>query len=115
MKKLLLLGLFLLLKFSIPHNSYARVMANNSELIVMIPDAEPNRNLGTIEASLQALGGVTIVDFCNSEKCLFLNVDRTVQPANDNILHAIINLGFHPDLKISGTIQQAQEACKDRN
>ena len=115
MKKLLLLGIFVLIKFSIPQNSFAKVPPASSELIIMISDAEPNRNLSTIETSLQNLGGITIVGFCNSEKCLFMNVDRTLQPNNDNIFRTIISLGYHPELKTSGSIQQAQEVCKDRN
>ncbi|HET6990995.1 MAG TPA: hypothetical protein VFJ43_06710 [Bacteroidia bacterium] len=114
MKKLVLLCFFIVLKFSLTEKSFARVPANNAELIIEIDDAAPGRNLPDIESALQSLGGVSIVGFCNSEKCLFMNVDRNIQPTNDNIFRAIINLGYHPDLKTSGTIQQAQDACKDR-
>jgi hypothetical protein len=114
MKKLVLLSFFVLLKFSFTEKSFARVPANTNELLIQIVDAEPNRNLPTIESALQSLGGISIVGFCNSEKCLMMNVDRTVQPTNDAIFRAIINLGYHPELKTSGTIQQAQDACKDR-
>jgi hypothetical protein len=114
MKKLLLICLLVFLKFSFAENSFSRVPSNITEMIIEIPEAQPDRNVTEITSALQSLGGITVVGFCNSEKCIFLNVDRSLQPADDPIMRAITNLGYHPELKTSGTIQQAQDACKDR-
>ena len=114
MKKILLICFLVFLKFSFAEKTFSRVPSNVVEMIIEIPEAQPDRNLADITSALQNLGGISVAGFCNSEKCIFLNVDRSLQPANDPIMRAITNLGYHPQLKTSGTIQQAQDACKDR-
>ena len=115
MKHLLLIAIFLLLKFSFPATSLAaEKISNIQELIIMVPDAAPNRNVDVIETALINLGGVNVLSFCNSQKCFCLNVDRNIQPDNENIARAIINLGYNLEIKTSGTIAEAQADCKDR-
>jgi hypothetical protein len=115
MKYFLLISFFLLIKFSFPSNSLAAERINNiDELIIQVPDAAPNRNVDIIETALINLGGVNVVSFCNSQKCFCLNVDRNIQPTNDNIIRAVANLGYQLEVKTSGSIQEAQADCKDR-
>lgn len=85
------------------------------ELIIMIPDAAGGRNDKTISNELAAIPGVEVVGFCNTQKCFYLHVDRTQQPDNANIIDAIRRLGMQMEIKISGTIQEAQNNCADRN
>lgn len=84
------------------------------ELIIMIPDAEAGRNDQTISDAFSAVPGVTVVDYCNSQHCFYLQIDRTQQPDNKNVLAAVQALGYEFDIKISGTIQEAQGQCADR-
>ena len=95
--------------------SHAWNIVQIDELIVMIPDAESGRNDKTITIALSSIAGVEVVGYCNSQKCFYLHVDRSLQPTNDNIFTAIRGLGYGMDLKLEGTIQEAQANCADRN
>ncbi len=114
MNKKLLLCFFL---FTIAVGNFATQKANAAqidELIIMVPDAETGRNDRTIKTALASIPGVEVVGYCNSQKCFYLHVDRTLQPTNDNIFTAVRSLGYGMDLKLEGTIQQAQANCTDR-
>jgi hypothetical protein len=114
MNKKLLLCFFL---FILAVGNFATQKASAAqidELIIMVPDAEKGRNDRAIKNALLSIPGVDVVGYCNSQKCFYLHVDRTLQPNNDNIFTAIRSLGYGMDLKLEGTIQQAQSNCTDR-
>lgn len=83
------------------------------ELIIMVPEAQSGRNDRTISDALRAVPGVEVVGYCNSQKCFYLQVDRSQQPDDKNIIMAITALRYTPEVKVSGTIQQAQTNCAD--
>jgi hypothetical protein len=114
MKHILLSLSFLFLIGVNMQDSFATPPADTEELILMVPTAEPNRNAPAIESALNNLGGVTVVGFCNSQKCFYINVDRHTQPDNRIIIEAITDLGHQVEVKQNGTIAEAQANCKDR-
>lgn len=95
--------------------SRAMAVVQTEELIIMVPDAETGRNDVQIKNALTELAGVQVVGYCNTQKCFYLNVDRSLQPDNQNIISAIRELGYSMEIKISGTIQEAQSNCADRH
>ena len=116
LKKFLLSALIVtILSGAIALSSPAKAVMAVDELIIMVPDAEAGRNDRTISTALTSIPGVEVVGYCNSQKCFYLHVDRTQQPDNRNILTALRGLGYGMDIKTSGTIQEAQSNCADRN
>lgn len=116
MVKRLLFALVVLVIFAGSFTSSSKaLMLQVDELIIMVPEAEAGRNDRRISDALTAIPGVEVVGFCNSQKCFYMNIDRTQQPDNQNILTAIRSLGYGMEIKISGTIQEAQNNCADPN
>ena len=85
------------------------------EVIIMVPEAESGRNDKAIKIALESLPGVVVVDYCNSQKCFYMQVDRSQQPDDKNIINTILEMNFHIQFKLESTIQQAQSNCADRN
>lgn len=113
--KHILLSLLVVLTLGISaHRTLAFSAGNTQELIIMVPDAEPGRNTPEIQDALNNLAGVTVVGFCNSQKCFYLHVDRHDQPTDRNIIDAVTALGHQVEVKQNGTIDEAQANCKDR-
>lgn len=114
-KKLLFpLCILMVVIVGIASQSNAAFVQAPDELIVMIPDAEAGRNDQTFSDAFAAIPGVSVVDYCNSQHCFYLLIDRTQQPDNKNIMTTLVGLGHPFEIKISGTIQEAQNNCADR-
>ena len=116
MTRKLLFALCIALACAFSVSSVSRAQLQQvEELIIMIPDAESGRNDHRITNALTSIPGVEVVGYCNSQKCFFLHIDRDQQPDNRNVINTIRSLGYGMEIKISGTIQEAQNNCADRN
>jgi hypothetical protein len=116
MKKIYSPFLFILfsLVFLVSGNAKAQVATDYQELIVQVP-AQISREFAQLKSDILALGNIQYVDYCASQQCFMLKVDRLVHVNDAVILDLLKSKNLPFEVKTGATISQAMSQCASNN
>jgi hypothetical protein len=112
MKKFTLLSLFFVVFLTTfnSQNSCAQTAPNYQELIVQIP-VVITREFSQLKADIIALGAIQFINYCESEQCLMLKMDRNVHLNDTALLNLLKTKNLPFEVKTDATIAQAMSQC----